>query len=453
MLPKVSRQIKLMVFVAAALFSSSAVTAQWHQDRFIIGTFYDPGLVKGNLSLKDTAAYANKIQTIKDCYFNLLTGMDHTYDPRFIDYKLRLFSKIGLKALLMNEVSWEKKNYHTFTNAKASNWLTTTKTMAPQKRQAFEGYFIFDEPVVDKMQDVKNWVSYVKRTDPGKLAYVNLLPRQVFQSDQIFENYSDTLTSTGPNGYNLDVISYDMYPFMSGNRFKDGYFYTLETYKEKAKGRPVWSYALVSPVNNEYTSNEYQLRFMVFVPMAYGQKGILYFTYETIGTSNFGPGLTTEDGKPLPSYYQAQKMNRFLTQIWGPIVMASDNMGTYHISKQPFPGQQIADAQMLNNKTPLVSDISNENMLFGVFKSQNNLGEYNLMIVNKDGNKANKVRITLKGNYQNKVSASVPYDGYRSGQQKFTPLTATYNSGKNTTNVVMDFDPGEGRILKVQGVK
>ncbi|PUZ21230.1 hypothetical protein GA0116948_11259 [Chitinophaga costaii] len=452
MLPKLGNQIRMLGFWAVGLLSVSNAQAQWKQDRFIIGTFYDPRMPgpEDAPNMADTTIYTKKIALVKAAYFNLMTGMDHTYNPRFVDYKLRVMSSLGLKTLLMNEVSWAKGN-NSYSNAKANQWLSTTTTMSAPKKRAFEGYFVYDEPSVSRQDDIKNWINYIKSSDPNKLAYVNLLNVNSFPSCSSYESYLDDYLSA--RDFKLDVASFDFYPFVNNGQLRPNYFYNLRILQDKAKGRPVWCYVLTTKHATYDEINEYKMNFMIFAPLAYGVKGILYFTYATIPGATWGEALVDLNDKPTKKYYQVQKVNRFLSKVWGPIAMSSANLGVFHVSKQPFTSQDIDDSQILDKKTLLISDISNENMMAGIFKSQNNAGEYNLMIVNKLDNMVSKVKITLKGNFQNKVSASVPYSTYKSGNKAFNQVTTTYNSSSKTTSVILDFDAGEGRILKVRGPK
>lgn len=437
--------IRPLIYGICLLFTLTA-QAQWKQDRFIIGTFYDPKLPNGNM--KDTAIYAQKLQGVKDAYFNLLTGMDHNYDPAFIDYKLKLINRLGLKTLLMNEASWGKGNT-TFNNAKAAQWLDYTTKLDKDRSNALYGYFIFDEPLIPRQKDIKNWVSYVKGRDKNRLAYINLLPAYLFKTHEEYEKYLDTFLSGNDSG-KFDVISYDFYPFL-----KDGilpeYFYNLDILKQKANGRPIWCFALTTKHREHPEIGPYELNFMVFAPLTYGVKGMLYFTYETIVGSSveFGKALVDPNNAPTTKYYQVKNINRFLSKVAGPIIMNSANVGTYHVSEEPYTNQSLQPDDMLNKNTPVVNKIDNENMMVGIFKSNN--GEYNLLLFNKSSDRLRQVAITLKGNYQNKTSLSVPYTQYKeSTTNAFQSLSGTYDSANDLTRVVVSFDAGEGRILKLK---
>lgn len=432
----------LIIFICL-LFSGFNAIGQWKQDQFVIGTFYDPKI--GSKTLADTAGYAAKIQGVKNAYFNLLSGMDGWYDTSFISYKLGIISKVGIRTLLMNEHSWGKGNA-TFNQVEANQWFTWLQGLDAKKKSALYGYYIFDEPGVDRVNDIINWVSFAKSKDTKRLAYVNLLPSFVFKTRDIYENYLDTYLTNIASSAKLDVVSYDFYPFIKGG-IKPDYFYNLYMLNKKSQGRPIWCYALTT-AHREYTEvGNYELNFMVFSPLIYGVKGILYFTYETIvgSTMPFSNALVDAKSQPTSKYYHVKAINKWLAQEWGPIVMSSERLGTYHVSKLPY-NQDIQPDEKINANTPIVASIDDPNMAVGIFRSKKNDGEYNLLFINKSASDLNNVRIALKGTYsKNNVSVSDPFDKGTG----FSPLNTTINNSTHTTIINVDFDAGAGRIIKI----
>jgi hypothetical protein len=441
---------KLILLVGICL-SALGVNAQWKQDHFIVGTFYDPQVP--NCKLTDTAAYIQKMQMVKDAGFNLVSGLDACYDYNWVNFKLGLFSKIGLQTLMIDLNSSRKKNI-AFSASKGTDWLDFTKKLDPAKRNALYGYMVYDEPLMSGKDAVRQWVGYMKKGDSKKLAYLNLLPIFVFKSRDEYGKYLDTFLLGNNMSQRPDIVSYDFYPFTNDGLTAD-YFYNLYIAKQKAEGRPMWCYALTTK-HNKYTEvDPYQLNFMVFAPVMYGFKGILYFTYQTIVGSSvpFGPAVVDADFKPTSKYYQIQKINNFLTGLWGPIVFNSSNVGVYHASSQPYNNQSIEQEELLSSSTPLVADLGNDNLAVGIYKSLNSPGEYNLFVFNKAQTAIKNVGISLKGNYKNSVTLSVPYSSYTSTKAAFMPAKAIYDQNSAQTKVQVSFQPGEGRVLKLTGVK
>lgn len=438
-----SSKIVLMkkgMLLAVILLAYIQLNAQWKQQQYIIGTFYDPQMYSQELQ-KDTAGYRDRIKGVKAANFNLLSGLDGCYTNEYIAYKLGVISDVGLQTLLMNYKTLEKGNT-TFTSAKATDWFNFVSTLSKKRQDAIYGQLIFDEPSVSRAADVKSWVTYAKKTMPGKLAYVNLLPCYVFKTRAEYESYLDIfLSSNGPDKF--DVVSYDFYPFIQGG-IKPEFFYNLYILDKKAQGRPLWYYVLTTKHREYVEIDTYKLNFMVFAPLIYGAKGTMYFTYETNATSKmpFGDALIGADYKPTSKYYTVKAINKFLRDVWGPIVMNSEKTGTYHVSKNPY-NQALQDAEIINDKTPLIADINNENIAVGIFHSLKDPNEYNLMVFNKSSSNINNTVVSLKDTYKS-VSISVPYNKFTSSNNAFLQQKS------NTTKVSFSLSPGEGRIIKLK---
>ncbi|QJB34097.1 hypothetical protein HF324_23385 [Chitinophaga oryzae] len=387
---------------------------------------------------------------MKNCNLNLLTGVDGCYDFKFVSYKLELLSQLGLKTLQVNLNSAKKKGVD-FNAAQAADWVKFVTGLDEKKRSAFYGYFIYDEPLPKDAAPIRKWMAFAKTKDPGKLAYLNLLACYVFKTRKEYEDYLDAYISPANSPETPDVISYDFYPFIQKG-IKDNFFYNLYILRKKAAGRPLWSCVLTTK-HREYTDvGPYQLNFMVFAPVTYGFKGLLYFTYQTIVGSNmpFGAAMIANN-QPTTKYFQIQKINAFMRDVWGPIVMNSISTGVYHVSGQPY-NQQPEEGEEITASTPIIAAVKDNNMAVGVFKSLVKNGEYNLMLFNKSAKSLKQVPVVLKNNLVSKVSLAVPYLSYRKGIKVFSPLKATYNSTSNTTTVYVDFKGGEGRVLKLTGM-
>jgi hypothetical protein len=349
----------------------------------------------------------------------------------------------------MNINSWAKGNT-TFTGAKATQWFSFVGNLSKNRQDAIYGHSIFDEPALSRANDVKSWIAYAKKTTPNKLAYVNLLPCYVFKTRAEYETYLDTfLSSNGPDKF--DVVSYDFYPFIQGG-IKPDFFYNLYILDKKARGRPIWYFVLTTKHREYVEIDDYKLNFMVFAPLIYGAKGTMYFTYETVtgSTMPFGDALVAPDNKPTSKYYTVQSINKFLRDVWGPIVMNSEKIGTYHMSKNPY-NQSLQDEEFIKDNTPFIADINDENIAVGIFHSLKDPNEYNLLIFNKSSSPISRTVVSLKG-VNNSVSISVPYDKYTSQASAFQQQNTQPDKKRNTTKVIFSLSPGEGRIIKLKNV-
>lgn len=152
------------------------------------------------------------------------------------------------------------------------------------------------------------------------------------------------------------------------------------------------------------------LMFMDFCPIAYGAKGLIYFSYEpqnNNGTTFWGEGITGHNGEITTQRYpQVKNLNHFIEKIAGPVVMSSEWKGAFHKSNSPTNEASLISTGALANElltssaNYIVEDVDNSNILFGIFRKSydSNCGFANhLFVVNKDLSATpDSVRITLK---------------------------------------------------------
>ncbi len=138
---------------------------------------------------------------------------------------------------------------------------------------ALYGYYIMDEPLHNFDALAKIYDSYVA-ADPTKPAFINLISL----GGEYLESFMETVEPS--------ILSYDYYQWWWG---RDGHFTKLEIYGEAAKkaGVPLFLYTEVKanpyglfggPKNVRPPDNEERLRQTVFTALAYGLKGVLWFT-------------------------------------------------------------------------------------------------------------------------------------------------------------------------------
>lgn len=261
---------------------------QWQQPEFVIGTFWDPALsTNTDTSSAEVTAHISNFAQAKNAYFNLLTGGQNgdyiVHTTAGMDYALYIASKTGLKYLVTDYYFYGNPPFN-LSNANAAS--LHYKGLDQARRNAMYGYNLKDEPALADTTDLKKWISYFKTNDNAKLAYVNLFPRYYYpagsQGDLDYEAYLDHFINDANPLNNPDVISYDNYPIVKGTppTVNKDYFYNLDVIRKKSAGRPFWSYPLSTSFGNMADPTASQLRFSTFCPVAYGAKGLVYFTYD-----------------------------------------------------------------------------------------------------------------------------------------------------------------------------
>ena len=144
---------------------------------------------------------------------------------------------------------------------------------------ALAGYYLIDEPGATAFAGLGEVAEYLRSKDPAHPAYVNLYPDYASQQQlgtttylEYVERYVETVRPF--------AISYDHYHFLkSGDR--PGFFGNLELIRRAALkyDRPFWNIVLAIEHDAYRFLTEAEKRWEAMQTLAYGGKGLLYFTF------------------------------------------------------------------------------------------------------------------------------------------------------------------------------
>jgi hypothetical protein len=437
----------MFIFIFIAV-NYSNVFAQWKQNEFIIGTFADPRLSGEGSRLKDSISF----KQAADAGFNLLSGPQFYLGGRdftMMNRTLDLAYEFGFKLFVIDHRL--KVSNDSFSKAKADTIINYFKNVNLARQQALYGYYFGGEFPVKDSEKVLNWLAYFKNKDSDRLPYYYLLPVIAFKSRGEYEYYLDTYLNNKNVKKRPEVVSYDYYPFKKDGSVRSDYFYNLRIVKNKAGKRPFWCYILTTQHGNYPDPDAYQLAFSAFCPIAYGSKGLLYFSYETIPGrygGDYKDAIIGRNGKPTVKYEIVKNINNYIKNIIGPVVMTSKYIGTYHMSSQPT--KEIFDEKnLVNKKTPYVKSISNDNIMVGIFQSSIRRGDKYLFFVNKSATSLNNVKVSLNGNFAQRIFA-MPGMNSHSGENKSIPLDGDFYSSTNLTDFYISLSPGEGKMIEIR---
>jgi hypothetical protein len=376
----------------------------------------------------------------KNAYFNLLTGPQYYLGARdfsLMDRTLKLAEKFNMHLLVID--SRMRIADASFNEDTALKIISHFKSL---NSKAFEGYYIMGEVPAKYVSQIQRWAAFFKKNDPDKLTYYYLLPAYAFSSRNDYENYVTNLSSVNTS----DVIAYDFYPFNKNGSIVNSYFYNLELISKKAGKRPFWSYVLSTSTPNYTNPTEYQLNFSVFCALAYGAKGIIYFTYETIPETEgvkFGDAIIDKNGNPTKKYTTVKTINRYVSNVIGPMIMNSTKIGTFHTAEKSA-NEQLSKSQILNLNSNFLR-INNSSILVGIFKSKTSSSRY-LLLVNKKNDSLNNVLLSLNGNFTDKVKI-YPRMNQFTGAVTTTTLSTKLSFGKTICSVG-NFAPGEAVLIE-----
>lgn len=264
---------------------------------------------------------------------------------------------------------------------------------------SFAGLVLFDEPSGAKVADLGTVVRLMNGLGQPLFPYVNLLPGQG-------AGYVDQARTIGS-----PVVSFDRYPLLTTGT-DPGYFQNWADVRAAAKAtdRPAWTFIQSVGYNGHAVPTKAGLLWQINVSLAYGCKGIQYFTYWTPDPARgegFHDGIVDADGHKTHLYSAALQVNNDYLKPVGKELLAkvSEAVNAANLAGPP-PGLPVLAAD------PYISGTTGSPVVLGRFGS---------------GSTADTAKYLLGANYSATAAAKV--------QLSYT--TAVHS--------VATFDPRSGR--------
>jgi len=207
---------------------------------------------------------------------------------------------------------------------------------------ALDGYVVADEPPTPAFAPVAATVIALRTADPARLAYVNLLPNYIPPALLGAASYDDYLHRSVAD-LQPQLLSVDYYPFGT-KKDRSTFFDNLDAVRDASLryDLPFLWIVLAMPHGPYRDPSEAELAWQVFHALAYGARGVSYFTYWTphdpTGRWQQHNGII-ENGQPTEHYAQVTRVNQVARAIgnaldgWRSIAVA-DSTGEIGA---PFP--------------------------------------------------------------------------------------------------------------------
>lgn len=292
---------------------------------------------------------------------------------------------------------------------------------------ALYGFFVADEPTVDEYADIAAVNQYLLANDPDHIPFINQWSAQWQQGNlPAYEQKIETYL----NQVRPKLLSYDCYALFDGGTEGSYYFENLEIIRRCAQRRNLQFNNIFQCVKHDYYRNPSMsdLRWQIMTTLAYGGRGVTYFTYWTIlGDRPLGPSgeaVIGRDGKPTEHYQQIYSLNREVKMLARTLVKLRST-AVYHTGKIPTQGQALPDGH-------LISGITGGKAVIGMFSSDD--GKAYVMLVSKD----------LDSDRTLQVSFSQPVT--LSEVSHMTGLQRTVGTGQSFT---LPFRTGDGRLFEI----
>jgi hypothetical protein len=263
------KQIALLWFITISLYTCSGPAA--------LQSIEDVSMLKPEefaiFPWGETPGDPNVLKEIRECGFNLAGFVE----PEHLD----LVSEAGLKCIVSDKSTHVSDAVAQLDENEISRRVEALLERVGQHRAVF-GYFLCDEPGTRLYPALKKWVEAYRKVDPKALSYINLSPNYTSPAKLNVPTYAEYLGSY-VDTVQSKLISYDHYALMEDGSLRDGYFQNLEAVRLESlrSGLPFWNVVLANAHSRYADPTEAGLRFQLYTTLAYGARGIGYFTYFT----------------------------------------------------------------------------------------------------------------------------------------------------------------------------
>jgi hypothetical protein len=199
---------------------------------------------------------------------------------------------------------------------------------------ALYGYFVVDEPGAAAFKGLGEVVAYLKSKDPKHPGYINLFPTygppfEPQHGTATYEQYVDGFV----DAVRPSVLSYDHYPFVGGFD-RPQYFFNLAVIRNAALRAkiPFWQIALVVQHYGYRHLTEGELRFQAMQTLAFGGRGLMWYTYWYPGEPNdtVKHAMINYDGSRDPHYEMIKAINADAKAI-GEELLRAESWAAYHV--------------------------------------------------------------------------------------------------------------------------
>lgn len=411
--------LAVAIFLSLSVFRAGGQA--WQPDEFPISYWYSP---------PDAFLDAERIAEIAGMDFTVMGNLSVPTVQRAREV-LDLAGTHGLRVLVMD------RRLRLFLSDQ-DGWETTVDAVVADyaDHPAFYGYFLKDEPNRAQFPLLAKLEDALSGRDPAHLPYINLFPTyatpEQLGTPSYYDHLEEYLTTVTPR-----VVSYDHYALLKNDKLRPDYFENLELVRDAAQrhGVPFWFIIQLIQASSSWREvTEQDLRWQVYTSLAYGVKGIWYFTMWTVPSWNKEDpavvGIYDLQGKRTRFFEPVKRVNAELRVI-GQAMLGLRSVGVFHTPSVPEGGRRPGG-------TCPVVDSDGGDLLIGWFRDPGSR-DY-IMVVNKDHRHECRARLTLRERFRSAFETSCV-----TGTEK-----AVAFGGIVPPVLTADLRPGAGRLFRLE---
>jgi hypothetical protein len=305
------------------------------------------------------------LQEIKECGFNLAGFVN----PDGLD----AVAAAGLKCIVSGHGTHVGDDQARLDDAEIAKRVTGFVDRVG-KHPAVFGYYLRDEPSATVYSGLARWSAAYRNADPKAVPYINLFPNYASPAQMgvpTYEEYVESFVTICKPPF----ISYDHYALLDDGSIRNGYFQNLEIVRAAALRHklPFWNIVLSNAHFNYAEPTEAGLRFQVYTTLAYGGRGISYFTYFAPTSGNYRLAPIDQFGRKTPTWDMLRRVNLQIHKL-APAYCKLKSVNVFHLPDVPSGCQAATSSKYLD-------EVSGGSFVVGEFEGPERRPY--VMIVNK----------------------------------------------------------------------
>jgi hypothetical protein len=272
------------------------------------------------------------------------------------------------------------------------------------------GFYLRDEPDAAMMPGLGKLAMLLYGAMPDKWPYVNLFPYRVppkILGTTDYDAYVRMLVKT----IGQPFLSYDNYSLVNGEML-DYFYANLEIIRRLSleTGTPFWNCILANAHFNYMEPSDATFSLQVYSTMAYGGRGIQYFTYFAPEIGNYRLAAIDQFGNRTQTWDMLRRINNQIHAL-APTLIGLRTTGVYHYPDIPEQGQPLSVSKLIRSvemTQRYVRPPVGGRCLIGEFEDNDQRPYF--FIVNKDLKNSFQFRVELKQGGRKLIRIS-PYSG------------------------------------------
>ncbi len=276
---------------------------------------------------------------------------------------------------------------------------------------AVAGFVLRDEPPAKIVPRLGLVGKQIQEIMPGKLVYVNLLPSRAPQKAMgvgSYESYARMVFDE----LRQPFLSYDNYSLVN-DQMNDDFYANLEMIRKiSIEAKVAFWNCVLSNAHFDYMENtDATYHLQAYSTMAYGGRGIQYFSYFTWPLGNFRMGPIDQFGNKTSSWDMLRRINNQI-HVLAPTLKKLRSTGVYHSPTVPAEGKPLSESILIKSvamtHSHFIPQTSEGQFLVGEFVDDQNRPYF--MLVNKDLKNSFHFEVTLRKSGARLIHIS-PYSG------------------------------------------